>query len=75
VKRLSKRQAVVVSAYTGVLLGSFEDLHKYAQVKLARPVWTHEFASTGFAEELRDASREDFLRLNPIGSVGKGGQW
>jgi hypothetical protein len=60
---MTKREAAIVSAYTGILLGSFSDLHEYAEEVLRRPVWTHEFGSQGVADELKVASRPDFLGI------------
>ena len=40
---MNKREAAVISAYTGILLGEFSDLHKYVEEIFGRPVFTHEF--------------------------------
>lgn len=61
--RLTKEQAAIVGAYTGVCCGPFPDLHAYAERKLGRPVWTHQFGDKAVWEELKAASREDFLAL------------
>ena len=42
---LTRRQAAILSAYTGILFGPFSDFHAYAEEKLGHQVWTHEFAS------------------------------
>jgi len=39
---MTKREAAIVSAYTGILIGSFSDLHQYIEEIMKRPVWTHE---------------------------------
>lgn len=62
-KRLTRRQAAIIGAYTGVTAGSFSDIHGYAEKVLGRPVFTHEFASEKVAAELKDAAREDFLAI------------
>jgi hypothetical protein len=64
IEKLTKDQAAVVSAYTGYLVGQFSDMHEYAERKLGRPIWTHEFASHALTEELREAAREDFIGLS-----------
>ena len=61
--RLTREQGAIVSAYTGITAGPFEDMHAYAERKLGRPVWTHEFASEALMAELREAAKEDFLAL------------
>lgn len=61
--RLTREQAAVISAYTGYLCGSFSALHEYAEKVLGRPVWTHQFGDKVVADELRGASKADFLSL------------
>lgn len=60
---LTKRQAQIVSAYTGFLAGPFSDFHEYAEELLERPVMTHEFGDPEVAKMLRDAAREDFMAI------------
>ena len=62
-ERLTKEQAVIIGAYTGFTAGSFGDLHEYAEKKLGRPIFTHEFAYEPLCQELRDAVREDYLAI------------
>ena len=61
--RLFKEQAAIIGAFTGYTLGPFGDIQEYAEKVLGRPVWTHEFADKGFREELKEASRSDFLAV------------
>lgn len=60
---MTPREAAIVAAYTGISIGSLGALHEYAEEKLARPVWVHEFAIASVAEELRAAARSDFLAI------------
>lgn len=62
-QKLTKEQAAIISAYTGILCGSFSDMHEYAERKLGRPILTHEFASPETNQKLQDASRDDFLSI------------
>lgn len=62
-KRLTKEQAAIIGAFTGFTAGPSSDIQEYAEKKLGRPIFTHEFADSGVAQELRDASREDFLAI------------
>lgn len=62
-KRLTKEQAAIIGAYTGISASSFSMIHEYAEKVLKRPVWTHEFASKEFAKKLQDASRSDFMGI------------
>lgn len=61
--KLTREQAKVIGAYTGVLCGPFSDLQEYAGKLLDRPIFTHEFASETTADELKAAARQDFLAL------------
>ena len=60
---MTYQECVIVSAYTGYLMCDFDDMHKYIQEKLKRPVWTHELADEDVLRELREAARPDFLAL------------
>ena len=62
---ISKEDAVVLSAYTGVLMCDFADLHTYIEQKLERPVFTHEMASDDLQKELKKASKADLLSILP----------
>lgn len=60
---MTKEEKLIVSAYTGVLMTEFSDLHEFIEEKLGRPVWTHELANELVVEELKMAVKEDFLKL------------
>lgn len=62
-KKLTREQAAVISAYTGYLAGPFEDMHSYVEKVMGRPVFTHEMASPKVCDEIRDAARADFTAL------------
>ena len=62
---LTKREAAAVSAYTGILIGSFADLHEYAEEIMGRPIWTHQFPS--IADDLKAAARADFMAIQVDG--------
>jgi hypothetical protein len=61
--RLTQEQAAIIGAYTGYSAGGFGDIHEYAERVLGRPVWTHQFADPAVVEELRAASKADFLSI------------
>ncbi len=63
VERLSKEQAAIIGAYTGVISGPFADIQEYAEKKLGRPLWTHQFGNEETAKELEKASEEDFMSI------------
>lgn len=60
---MTSHEACVISAYTGVLLGDFDDLHKYIEKIMGRPVFTHELANSKIVDEIRAKSRPDFMEL------------
>ena len=60
---MTRREAAVISAYTGILCGSVEDMHRYVEKILERPVMTHEMADKKLWAEIKEASRSDFLSI------------
>lgn len=60
---MTKQEKIIVSAYTGVLMCEFSDLHKYIEEKLARPVYSHELANPAVTEEIRQKTESDFIAL------------
>ena len=62
-KRLTREQAVVISAYTGALACTLSELQEFASEKLGRRVMTHEFALPGLSDELQAAVRDDFIAM------------
>jgi hypothetical protein len=61
--RLTREQAAIISAYTGVLVGPFTDFHEYAERLMGRPVWTREMASKEFMAKLCELAIPDFLAI------------
>lgn len=62
-KMLTREQAAIIGAYTGIACGPFSGIHEYAEKKLGRPIFTHEFGTGGVMDKLHEAAREDFLAL------------
>lgn len=63
-KRLTKEQACVITAYTRKLMCyDFGDFHKYVEELLRISIMTHEFASEEIRAELKKKTREDFELL------------
>lgn len=60
---MTKREAAIVSAYTGILLGNFSDMQEYVEQIMERPVWTHEFADHDFFEEIKAKAKTDFVSI------------
>ena len=60
---MTTREAAIVSAYTGYLVGPFATMQGYVEEKLGRIVWTHEFADKETVERIKVASKDDFCAL------------
>ena len=58
---MTKREAAIISAYTGVLVGEFDNLHKYIESLFNRPVFVHELPT--LADLIKEKSRSDFMAL------------
>lgn len=60
---MTKREAAIVSAYTGMLIGDFSEMHKYIEQIMDRPVWTHELANKNLVQEIKKRSKNDFCSI------------
>lgn len=60
---MTKEEKLIVSAYTGVLMVNFNELHKFAETQLGRPIFSHEFGSKAVVDELKDAVHYKFIKL------------
>lgn len=63
--KLTREQAAVLSAFTGVMMGEWADFQEYAERLLGRAVFTHEFAQDTLSAQIREAARDDFMALMP----------
>ena len=61
--KLTRLQAAIVSAYTGYLACSFQDMHDYAEQLMGRKISELEFSTDSFINELREAAKPDFLEI------------
>jgi hypothetical protein len=61
---LTIEQGIIITGYTGILTcKDFSIFHKDVEKRIGRPIWTHEFADTEFAKEIKELYKEDFLKL------------
>ena len=67
---LTVEQAVIIAGYTGILTGSFSDLHADVERRLGRGVQTAEFGMKSFKAELQDLYRADFVVISPYNPKG-----
>jgi hypothetical protein len=63
VPKLTKEQAVIITAYTGIGCCKFSDFHKYTEEIMGEPIWTHEFANAELWEQLKEKTKESFLSI------------
>lgn len=60
---MTKRERMIVSAYTGVLMGTMPEFHEWVEEYLGHPVWTHDFSTQEFWEDLRTRTSKEFMEL------------
>ncbi|MFI3902623.1 hypothetical protein [Ochrobactrum sp. S1502_03] len=48
IPKLTKEQAAIVGAYTGIAAGPFDAIHEYAEKVMGHPVWSHQFGDKSF---------------------------
>jgi len=64
--KITRRQAAIIGAYTGINCGPFEDMHEYVDsLPGFEGITTIGFAMPGIAERIHEASRADFISLCP----------
>lgn len=61
---MTAREAAIVTAYTGFLIGDFDEAHRYIEHVMDRAVWTHEMGDREFMERVREAAKADFVALS-----------
>lgn len=61
---LTKREAAIISAYTGFLIGKFSDMHEYVDEKIPG-ITTIGFVL--FADQIREKSKDDFINIKVEG--------
>jgi len=64
---VEKREAAIVAAYTGTLIGKSSDMHEYIEEKLQRPVFMNELADEKVVQQIKDASKQDFCSITITG--------
>ena len=59
---MTKNEAAIVSAYTGILIGRFSDVAEYCEKILGRPIFTHEYPA--LSDTIKEKSKQDFLSID-----------
>lgn len=60
---MTKKEKAIVTAYTGFLIGEFDDFHNYAEELMGRPVFTHEFGTGKTRDTIKEKAKKDFIEL------------
>ena len=63
VPKLTKEQAAIIGAFTGISCGPFSDVQEYAERKLGFPIWTHQFADKALMERIKKTAKDDFISI------------
>lgn len=62
-QRLTKEQAAIIGAFTGIACGPFSDVQALVDEKLGITTLTHEFADKKLWQDIRAALRNDFMAI------------
>ena len=61
---MTKQEAILISAYTGFLLTkNWNDVHKFIEETLGRPVQTIEIANPKVIEEIREKLKPQIIEM------------
>lgn len=60
---MTKKERLIVSAYTGTLMVDWNDLLDFAEEKLGRPILAKETNTEEFAMQLMSTVEDDFMKL------------
>lgn len=69
--RINSHDRLVISAYTGFLMCDFNELHKFIERTLGRPVFTHELAAPDVLKLIQEKLKPEWLAI--CGANPKGG--
>ena len=67
---MTSREAAIIGAHTGVLVGKQSDLNKYILDVLGRPVYSHDLVDN-LVQEIKQKSRDDFMNLTVDEDLGE----
>jgi hypothetical protein len=63
---MTKREAAIVAAYTGIMIGDFADMHEFIEEVMERPVFTHEMGNKEIAAQIKGASKPYFVEIEVV---------
>lgn len=63
-QKLTRRQAAIIGAFTGIACGPFSDIHKYVDgLPGFKGIMTHNFADKAVRQKIREECKADFIGL------------
>ncbi len=63
VPKLTKEQAAIIDAFTGIACGPFADVQELGDRLMGRPTWTHEYGNKEFAAKVKELAKPLFLAI------------
>ena len=58
---MTRREAAIVTAYTGYFIGELGELYKYLSELIGRPVYTHEIPAV--RDKYHSKIKQDFVEM------------
>ena len=62
-QKLTKEQSAIIGLYTGIVCGSFGDIHELAEKLMGHPVLSHQFGDALFVDTLKEKVKPLFLEI------------
>ena len=61
---MTKKESIIISAYTGFMIcKEFSDMHEFIEQVMERPVFTHEMGSEQFLKEVQERLKPQLIEL------------
>lgn len=61
---ITKREAAIISTYTGILLGDATAMREYIAEIMGRPVYTHDMRNAETYKIIKEKAKKDFVNLH-----------
>lgn len=63
---MTKREAAILTAYTGILCGDLDDFYRYVKEIMGKSYMTHEYSNPELWAKIKTKSKKDFLEIERI---------
>jgi hypothetical protein len=64
---MTRHEAAIISAYTGIFIGYFTDFHRYVEYLMDRPVMTYELDDPEVSIRIKELAKPDFMNIDVAG--------